>query len=214
MAFCNKCGNAIPDGEQFCPNCKQAMVNEQTVQATAPQTAWYQCKKCGAMIPIQGTMPIQNCPMCGEPPKIKEKANSAWAIGRIVAIASILLTFVASFLPFFTFNVLGTRYSISLWSDKFIEDAIILAGLLAIGLVLVCAYKKTKGRLAAINAILILAGIYIEFTSNQESLAEHLDTSCESISGLLNPGIGLYLMALGCIGIIVASFIMHIEPKE
>jgi len=223
MAICNYCGQEIPDGAQVCPNCGQALGVTPNIQATemrpvqtmAPQGVWYNCKKCGAMIPGQVGSPIYNCPMCGQALQSKEKSNTAWTVGRIISIASILLTFVASFLPFFTCKVLGVNFNISLWSDKFIMDAIIYSVLLAIGFLFVCGHKKTKGRVAAICSIFILAGIYLDYSMNQERLANyHTSSGYRDLSGLLNPGVGLYLMVLGCIGIIVASFVMHIGPKE
>lgn len=95
------------------------------------------------------------------------------------------------------------------------SSAIIIAGILFISLVVTIGSNKTKGVGATIGALLILADIFLNYTSNQERLT-NLDTGLGvmDLSGLLSPGPGFYLMVIGCVGMIISCIVMFASSSK
>lgn len=236
MKYCQKCGAFLPDDAQFCADCGNSVsgsfsqpttyqpqpVRTQPVPSQQPYPqqyssspqAWLQCRSCNAMIPYSPQTPVYNCPVCGRPLSGRAE-KSFWSVGRILMLLSIFLTLAGTFLPFFSYSVLGMEYNIHLWSEKFMSSAIIIAGILFISLVVTIGSNKTKGVGATIGALLILADIFLNYTSNQERLT-NLDTGLGvmDLSGLLSPGPGFYLMVIGCVGMIISCIVMFASSSK
>ena len=137
-----------------------------------------------------------------------------WTPGRLVMQIAILLTFAGTFLPYLTYGILGVRYNINLWSENFRTSAYLVAVLLGISFLITTFLEKSKGTVAELSAGTILTYLYLNYTSNQKRLTG-IDTGFGEmdLSGLLSPGAGFYLMAIGCAGMLIAGFMMHHSSK-
>ena len=235
MKYCSRCGESLPDNVFFCTKCgAQQMSQSQPLQGQAttntmssgqPQyntnsqsipipQAWIQCRNCNAMIPLAGQSTLYNCPVCGSSLAVPERKPNKWTVGRIILVASILLAFTGQFLPFLSFSFLGTTYSFPIWSEKFMGTAIIITFLLACCLLLAFV-DSSKGTFACISSLIILFLLYKDYSYNQERLSD-FDSGIGNmdLSGLLHPGTGLFLILIGCVGMIAACIAMHVNHQN
>lgn len=234
MKYCSKCGASVPDDVSFCIKCgtqlsepiQKPPIQSQSVNRTPQQQyyaspqpvpvpqAWIQCRHCNAMIPLSGSQVISNCPICGNSMAVTAKKPTKWTGGRIAAIASIFVAFAGQFMPFLSFSVLGTTYSVQIWSEKFVGTAFIITFLLGCSILLVAFDRNSKGKFAFVSALIILYLLYDNYTSNQARLSD-FDSGVGNmdLSGLLHPGAGLFLILIGCIGMIASCIAMHVNHQ-
>lgn len=238
MKYCISCGASLPDETAYCikcgapqPGAKHAAqapaqpapaVQQQYYtprQAPTPQ-AWIQCRHCNAMLPISPTVPCYQCPVCGNPLSAAPNTQPRWAVGHVISIISILAVFIGEFLPFLTISVLGISNSVQIWSETFAVTAFITTFLLSCSLLLTAFDKNSKGKFAFVSALLILLLIYDNYSSNQTRLS-NVDAGLEewglgkiNASGMLQPGFGLYLMIIGCLGMIAGAIALHMRRRN
>ena len=216
---CPNCGSELPNGALFCENChtRFAMPVNGVPSSSARMSA--KCNRCGRLFPLSQGVP-SFCPDCGNRLTMgvpSAKDDKKWTAGRFIALASILLAAVATFLPFFTVSVLGFSSSITLWEGELRTGGIVLCFALAVGLVLLLVNPNDLWSVLLIVGGFSLAVIVYWFFYNRSKLTE-TDAGefwgTLDLSSLLNPGVGFYLIALGCIGLIVAGFVLRHERRS
>lgn len=238
MKYCSNCGASLPDETAYCIQCgaPQAVTKQPEqgpvqpspavqpqyyppTQAPAPQ-AWVQCRNCNAMIPVSPAVPCYQCPVCGHSLAAGSNTQSRWTAGHIISIVSMIAVFVGEFLPFLTVSALGISYSVQVWSEKFLATAFFISFLLGCSFLLVAFDKNSKGKFAFVSALIILYLIYEDYSSNQARLSS-VDTGLEEwglgkidASGMLQPGVGLYIMVIGCLGMIAGAIALHMRHKD
>lgn len=238
MKYCSHCGTSLPDETAYCIQCgapqpvarQSEQVQPQPAPAVqqqyyAPQQTpapqmWYQCRNCSAVIPHDGTTRLYNCPVCGRSLAAAPKSQPRWAAGHIISIVSMIAVFAGEFLPFLTVSALGFSYSVQVWSEKFLGTAFFITFLLACSFLLVAFDKNSKGKFAFVSALIILYLIYTDYSSNQARLS-NVDAGLEEwglgkidASGMLQPGVGLYIMVIGCLGMIAGAIALHMRHQD
>jgi len=163
------------------------------------------------MIPFNPQVNQVYCPTCGKP---MSGVDKRWSAGKIIALACLLLTIAASFLPFFTYSALGYTVNINLWSENFIVLAIFGMIFVVCGLYEVAKDSPKLSKDIRIIGVVILADIIFQFFYNRNRL-QSVDTGFGTfdLSNLLNPGFGFYLIVISCIGMIVSGFMIKAENK-
>ncbi|GEM_PF-4415728 len=184
--FCSNCGTDIGNAS-FCPNCGMKIIQPSNEDGVSDISVNTNAKTT-----------------------INEKNN----IAKIVAFSSMCLAVLATFLPFFSISVLGYVQTISLWDKNFIVLTIIGMIFLAVELGEVIKNTKNVGRDSIIIGALILLELVFQYAYNRNRLT-NIDTGYGSFdaSHLLQPGVGLYLLAISGIGLIVAG-ILYLHGKD
>ena len=216
---CPVCGADLPSGALFCTNCRTRFaspVNEVPIPPSS--TMSYKCNRCGRLFPLAQGVPMF-CPDCGNQLIAGKtaKPDKKWTPGRFLALGGILLAFVATFCPFFTLSFFGFSENVVLWDSNMKTDAIILCAILAASLILVLLRPKDLGGCMILFGALCIAGALLEFFYNRNKLSnvDGGDFWGEmNLSGMLNPGIGFYLIVLGGIAIIISGFLIRHEIKN
>lgn len=234
MKYCITCGTVLSDETEYCAHCgspqsvakqsEQGQVQSPPIgqpqiyspaQAPTP-SAWFQCRNCNSMIPVFPAVPCHQCPVCGCSLTSDSNTQSRWTAGHIISIISILAVFIGEFLPFLTISILGFSDSVQVWSSKFAGTAFLTTFLLGCCLLLVAFNKKSKGKLSFVSALIILVLIYGNYSGNQARLTD-VDAGWGigkiDASGMLQPGFGLYLMVVGCLGMIAGTIALHMRRK-
>lgn len=234
MKYCFNCGNPLSDEMVYCTQCgvPQPVAQQPELGKVQPtpvvqmqyyppmpptQQAWIQCRNCNSMIPLSPTVPCYQCPVCGNSLTVAPNTQTRWTVGHIICIISIMVVFIGEFLPFMTISVLGFSNSVQIWSSKFSGTAFVTTFLLGCSLLLITFDKKSKGRLSFVSALIILFIIYGNYSGNQSRLTD-ADAGWGigkiDASGMLQPGFGLYLMVLGCLGMIAGTITLHMKHRK
>ncbi|MBR3307692.1 MAG: zinc ribbon domain-containing protein [Lachnospiraceae bacterium] len=196
---CGKCGATIPDDSAFCLKCGARVAAEES-EVTF-------CRFCGKPLALSSSY---TCPHCGSVLAEQERNSSSVDLSKdtaaIVAAVSVLIAVVASFMPFFTYSVFGTTGTVSLWSENFIF--LTLLGLVLLGAEVVEVLKKveTVGRDSIVLGVVFMLDIILQYMINKNRLSS-VETGFGpmDLSGMLNLGVGFYLLILSSIGLIVAG---------
>ena len=179
------------------------------------------CPECGKQVSDQAI----TCPGCGYPiartesytedRSVMEKNTERYYMaGHLIAVTSCILAGAATFLPFFTYHILGSEGSVNLWHQSFIGLTIIGFVLLLAELLELSLNKKSVARDTIILGILFIADISLQYVYNSKRLS-NFETSFGKmdLSGLLQPGAGFYLIVLASIGMIIAGIVLSMGKK-
>ena len=179
------------------------------------------CPECGKQVSDQAA----SCPGCGYPiaranehmeeqPVMKNTEPYSMA-GILVVVISCIVVAVSTFLPFFSYRILGSEGSISFWHEGVIGLTILGFVLLAAELIEITLKNKSVARDTIILGILFIVDIILQYVYNSKRLSSY-DTRFGQInlSGVLQPGIGFYLIVLASIGMIAAGIILMEKKKN
>lgn len=213
MKTCPRCGSTLADDARFCASCGTSF--EPVRQMNTNQQMMWQCRNCGALIPYNPQVRQVFCPTCGKPMNGDAADDKSWTSGQTIAVFSYIIAIVATFLPFFTYNILGTTASINLWYDTFMILTIIGVILITIGLIGACIKAKGMANDSIALGVLVLIDVFIQYGYNKDRL-QNVQTQFGTfnLSGLLNPGVGFYLIVIAAVGMIVAGIVMKAEGKK
>ena len=180
------------------------------------------CPECGKQVSDQANA----CPGCGFPiaradhnaeerQGMGNNTEKYYMLGHLVAVISCIVAAISTFLPFFTYHILGNEGSINLWHKSFIGLTIIGFILLAAELLELSLNKKSVARDTIILGILFIADISLQYAYNSKRLS-NFETSFGKmdLSGVLQPGMGFYMIVIAGIGMIVAGVIMKMNNNS
>lgn len=210
MKTCPKCLNVFPDSVDYCTNDGSPLVKG------SPKI---RCNRCGSMFPYTPNGKPAFCSSCGEPfekASTKEDSNNQWTTGRIIALSSIGVSFISTFLPFFTVNILGSKVNVSLWSKNFIVTTVIEIILIALCLIPVLKNSKSRSKAIIFAGLLILVDVIGNYIYNMNRLGNYSDDYFGEVdlSGMLSPGVGFYVLLACGVMMIVSGVIMNQERSR
>lgn len=213
---CPVCGAELPNGALYCENCHTRFASP--INAIPPTAnVSYRCNRCGRRFPSSQGVP-SFCPDCGNALTAgrPQQSDKKWTPGHFIALGGLLLTFIGTFCPFFTISILGFSRNVVLWDSNMRTDAYILSALLAITLLLWIFLTKGIGGCMIISGALSVGFAIAEFFFNRNKLTD-VDGGdfwgTMDLSGMLNPGIGFYLIVIGGAAVIVSGFLLMHEQK-
>ena len=71
--FCVKCGAALPEGANFCPNCGAPVDGAKSgPEKKEVKTVQFRCKGCGNVMELDQDSPVLHCSVCGSSELIQE----------------------------------------------------------------------------------------------------------------------------------------------
>jgi len=209
MKTCPKCLSVFPDSVDYCTNDGSPLVKG---------TPKIRCNHCGSVFPYTPNGQPAFCPSCGEsfnsaPVKQDDKQ---WTKGRIMALITIGIAFLATFLPFYTVSILGSKVNVSLWSENFIKTTIIEMIFIALCLVAVFINAKTRSAAIIFVGIAVLIDAIGNYLYNLDRLKNYDDELLGNIdlSGMLSPGAGFYILLACGIAMIISGVIMKQERSQ
>ncbi len=210
--ICPQCGAKNHKGYKFCKKCGNPLAANKKSNGYEKKF----CTRCGSQTDASSVF----CPKCGNKmmegdylgcvPKDYHK-GFLWSPGRIIALVSIILTLMASFLPFMTV----TGYNVSLWNKNFIWLTLIGVLILLIAILELVRNSKNLSKDMIAVGIVFAIEIIFQYIFNLERLSD-FDTGYGNydFSGLLSPGVGFYMLILSSIGMIISGFVIKCDNEN
>ncbi len=188
MKYCIYCGKELPDEARFCLGCGKEFVvngmNDIKVSTNLGDT--------------------NNNPFAyNATPKQKADNN----IPKAIAVASIMLAFFGTFMPFFVVTVLGTSKSVSLLSPNFIVLTIIGYIFLIVELVEVVSNHPKVKRDTIVISFLLFIELILQYCINRGRMKIETTYGSYDLGDALSVGAGFYILIAAGVGLLIAGLL-------
>lgn len=197
MKYCMNCGKQLPDEAKFCFGCGKEMM----------PTAGTNNINNG--MPVSNGMPMNNGIQVNNPfnyqPVPKPTIDNS--IPKAIAIASIVLSVLGTFMPFFVVTFWGTSKSVSLVSENFIILTIVGYVFLIVEFSEVVSNHPKVKRDTIIISVLLFVELILQYCINKGRM--HIETEYGSydLSNALSVGAGFYILIIAGVGLLIAGLI-------
>ena len=217
--ICFKCGKKIDANASSCPNCgAQIMQNDNIFELDLPNygqnsepqepvfqdgSKYYQDPQDQRAMQLQQLS--QNRPIPRYQPDLGRSNHSMRKVSLILGVAASLFCVVSVVLPFFTISIFGASRSVTLLSG--VDGAAVLA-LSILALVFVIAGRNGRGIVNIVMGIMLCGFALIDGVKNKSDLDK------TGYGGLVNYGVGFYLLLFCSILIVISGVILIVANKN
>lgn len=200
MKYCQKCGNKLDNGAEFCSKCGQAVVNINNVATKF-------CSNCGSKIPATASF----CTNCGTEITVESKTDSNLVPVDKPYNENIQPDPISSFILFFkdTFHISKRLGRADYWWARLTS---LIIGL-TLSLFWVSAMVRSIGSESAGSSILTIILIIISFVFGIWYMIALITAGVRRLHDIGLSGAFMFLMILPSIGEMIL-FIMTLLPSK